>query len=316
MKSISRKKNKKLLGGLLGLSLITIGSFSRAKKRMLSNKQITGLFFHNPSQKLFLRCIKWLKKNNFTFISTNQLLDILHIKSIPDKKLVWITFDDGWKDNITEVVPIVIKYNLPVTFFISTTPVENGFFWFSLARKYIQHLPPEYKRDINRLWSVPESKRKEIIRHLERKVKSVLVREAMTLEEVRYLSDIRNVTIGAHTSNHVILTRCNSSELYSELKQSKLKLEGWTGKKVDYLAYPHGAFNDEVIKNTEIIGFKLAATIEKRPISGGENPLLVPRYVVNDDAFFLELLCQMVGSWGDFFSKWVHFKKKFNLFFK
>ncbi len=291
-----KTKILKLLAAFLGFGLIIFGFIHRKKKKAFSGQYITGIFFHNPSKALFEKCVLWLKKNGYVFISTEQLVNIIGGELTPKKGAVWITFDDGWKENVTNVIPIVIKYKMPVTFFISTYPVENnGVFWFSLARKYQKYLPGLYQNKVKKLWSTKESKRKELMKPLEKRFSKYMDREAMTTEDIKNISKIPFVTIGSHTVNHVITPNCSDSELEYEINHSRFKLNKWTGKKIKFFSYPNGDFDrrEQAILKKE--GFILAATIEKRFISPKDNPYFIPRFYVDDNASFPEAIYQMVG---------------------
>lgn len=41
------------------------------------------------------------------------------------KKNILITFDDGYKDIVTMVLPLIEKYNIPIVVFITTGPIQN-----------------------------------------------------------------------------------------------------------------------------------------------------------------------------------------------
>ena len=149
-------------------------------------------------------------------------------------------------------------------------------------------------------FDIPETKRKQIILSLEQAVPKPIEREAMSIEDIKSLSRLPQVTIGAHGVHHALLANCNSSELDFELKESKSKLEEWTGKEVKFFAYPHGSVNNDVKEALQKVGFTLAATLEKKPISVEDDPYFIPRYGVNDEAFFPESICQIVGVWWKF----------------
>lgn len=297
------RKARNILASILAFMLIIFGFVRRARKTAFSDGHITPLYFHNPSRKLFEKCIKWLKKNSYVFISTDELIDIINKRKPPVKGAVWLTFDDGWKDNVTNVVPVVAEQNIPVTIFISTRPVEgNGVFWWTYAENFINELPMPYKNDINLLWKIPEIERKQIIDELISKHKNGLPREAMTIDEVKEITKIPQVTIGSHTINHVITPNCTIEELDKEIGESKSKLEEWTGKKIISFTYPNGDLEGKEIDVLKKYNFVLAATAENRFINPDDNIFRLPRFSVSNGSF-IEEICHMTGIWKPVINK-------------
>ncbi len=296
-----RKTWKKIAAGVLGLIMIGSGLFFFEKRKVFSRQAITGLYFHDPSTNVFEKSILWFKENKYAFISSEQLLNILNGHHPFPKRAVWITLDDGWRDNITNVIPLIIKHNIPVTFFISSGPVErDGVFWFSLVRAFKNDLPLAYRNNVKKLWSVDEKKRSAVVEELTKIIAPPLAREAMSVDDVRSISNIPLVTLGSHTVNHVITTNCTDRELKEEIIHSKLKLEQWGGRKVNLFSYPNGDHGEREKRILQEAGITLAATTQKEPISKTTDPFLVPRFCINNDAFFPEIVCQIVGVWGKY----------------
>lgn len=71
--------------------------------------------------------VKWLKDNGFTIIPLQEAVEYLQGKrnSLPAKPVV-ITADDGWQSQYTYMVPIIKKYNIPVTLFIYPQTISEG----------------------------------------------------------------------------------------------------------------------------------------------------------------------------------------------
>ena len=67
----------------------------------------------------------------------------------------------------------------------------------------------------------------------------------LSKEQLLDLSKSPIVTIGSHDLNHVPLPSLSSDKQFSELVDSKEKLETLIGKPVKYLAYPYGQQNKE-----------------------------------------------------------------------
>ncbi|MCU0644499.1 MAG: polysaccharide deacetylase family protein [bacterium] len=292
-----KKILRNFLGGILAFGLIVCGSFEDEKKRVYSEHHVTALCFHDVEKHLFEKAMRWLKKNNYTFISTDQLIDIMRKKSSAPDKAVWITFDDGWKRNMENVIPVITKYNIPVIFFISTEPIENGgVFWWTYLSKYGKFLPHQYNR-LRKISAMKDSERQKLISELENRFSKMMDRETMTTEDVVAISKLPQVMIGCHTAHHVIMPRCTEDELDFELTISRQKLENWTGKKVSFFAYPDGEFGLREKEFVQKYGFELAASVENRFINGKEDLFAIPRFWVRGEGSFAETKCQIVGIW-------------------
>ena len=69
--------------------------------------------------------LRYLSKT-YTFLSLDTLVRyIKKNRQLPNKVAV-ITFDDGYKDNYTYAFPILKKYNVPATIFLTTGYLNNG----------------------------------------------------------------------------------------------------------------------------------------------------------------------------------------------
>lgn len=64
--------------------------------------------------------------------------------------------------------------------------------------------------------------------------------------------------IGSHTINHKNLININPGEVRRELADSRKLIKSLTGKECSWLAYPFGAYNDEVIQIVKDTGYKYA----------------------------------------------------------
>lgn len=71
--------------------------------------------------------LKWLKDNGYTVIPLKTLVSYLQGKGpAPSAKSVVITADDGHKSVYSYMLPLVKKYNIPVTLFIYPSAISNA----------------------------------------------------------------------------------------------------------------------------------------------------------------------------------------------
>lgn len=75
--------------------------------------------------------------------------------------------------------------------------------------------------------------------------------------ELKQLSQLPGVTIGAHSRSHCNLTQCSNESLRAELEDSKHYLEDLIGMSVTCLAYPYGATNMRVRNAAQCTGYKI-----------------------------------------------------------
>lgn len=113
---------------ILGYILYQIGKLFAKKERFLS------LYFHDPSPELFEQIVAWCKRNAYRFIDINECYNILSNKTKIDEKVVYFSFDDGWNSNLM-LLPIIEKYNVPITIFVATEPIDSGNYWWEYAAK-------------------------------------------------------------------------------------------------------------------------------------------------------------------------------------
>jgi peptidoglycan/xylan/chitin deacetylase (PgdA/CDA1 family) len=80
--------------------------------------------------------------HNYYPVSLGELLDIKQKKKIP-KNTIAITFDDGYADNLWNALPILKKYRVPATVFVTTgyLDTDREFWWDDLERMIL--LPDE-----------------------------------------------------------------------------------------------------------------------------------------------------------------------------
>lgn len=282
-------------------SLIITGFVDRAKRRALNNKCILSIYFHKPSKAEFEASLRWLKKNEFQFLSTTDIEKIIK-KDIPfPKGGVLITVDDGWQSNEDNVVEIAQQYRVPVTIFVSTAPVEEGAYWWSYLPKAKQNGLKYSSKKI--LKTLPNEKRLLQVDAIKKEV--IIEREAMTVDQVKKASQAKYVTIGSHTHTHPILTKCSEKQVYDEMIISRKKLETWIGKEVPYFAYTNGDYGKREVEILKTLNYRLAFSTYPGYLTPAmlKEKYALPRFLFLEGVSFAENICRMVGIWQPLMQK-------------
>ncbi len=246
--------------GLLALLLIASGRVRRARRRALAGGVITAIYFHGPNGRLFRKCVAWLARQGYTFISADELWDALSGTKPFPKGAVWLSFDDACRGLLQDVLPLAESRHVPVTLFAPSGIVEgDGIFSWRAALHG--------------------------------------GRNAMTAAELKEAARIKEVTVGSHTITHAHMARCSDEELRRETAESRRALESLTGARVLYFAYPYGELSGKEREHLIRAGYRFAATIENALVTPESDPYLVPRFAVANNISFPEAICNMVGVW-------------------
>lgn len=236
----------------------------------------------------------------------------------PGQDGVAITFDDGYADNYEYALPILEKYRVPATIFISTGYVGSGqeYWWDGLVEALTRDIEyPEwfelkdtlyhYKWETHSLQA-----RREMVRslHWMLKLDPDVARANLWLEQIRSWAGIRAearkehlpvdrwqlqelsrskfITIGAHTVNHRSLGAQPKEGQQYEIGASICFLEKTLKKKIYTFSYPFGSavhFNPDTLEICRQKGIVKAATTIKGLWKKTTNPFTVPRVEVKDE---------------------------------
>lgn len=283
------------VGGMLVLAWNLFNRFD-------SKHYILSFYMHDPEKDVFESTIRYLQKRGFCFISTEQLQDVLEEKKELQKRTAIVTLDDAWRNNLRNVIPVVDKYQVPITIFTPIQPVEEGVMWLKWFRdKELQlQFPEAVQKDPKKLST---SKRNEYWKKM--KENKQFDREMMTVYELQTIAKHPLITIGGHTYTHTILPNCTRDELQHELYTSKKELQELTGQDVFTMAYPNGDFNNDVINICKEAGFDMAFTTQESLYIDIRHAdfMQIPRNCVPNAYGKYESIARAMGVWQKVFKK-------------
>ena len=116
-------------------------------------------------------------------------------------------------------------------------------------------------------------------------------------QELIELSKISGATIGSHGHAHSHLAKMSPQDVTSDLKHSKDWLEQIVQKPVTTLSYPHGSYNNDVVRIASEIGFEFAATSKWGVYEVGTKKLEIPRIDVWSQDSRKVLQQKLLGQW-------------------
>jgi peptidoglycan/xylan/chitin deacetylase (PgdA/CDA1 family) len=199
-----------MLGGYLGATL----PYRRWLRQQLAahgQLPILVLFYHRVaddgsrgwthSNALFSRQIRWLQQH-CELISLEEAQRRIR-SGHNDRPAACITFDDGYSENCDQAIPLLIREQIPCTYFVSSRHVlEGGRFAHDQATAGR---------------GVPN-----------------------TIEQLRWMADC-GIEIGAHTRTHADLgTIHDEQRLHDEVVAAGEELQAALNKPVRYFAFPYG----------------------------------------------------------------------------
>lgn len=208
---------------------------------------------------------------------------------------VIITFDDGYKDNFTNAFPVLAKYGLPATFFVSTEYIGTGRVkWEDRLNAMVRRSPAAavsvkveptgepvqfdltgeaqrgkaVNRMIRTLGGLPSSARRQALEQLDQQLEEAVdfpKGEDLMLswDEIREMAVVPGISFGAHGASHCRLSQLSSEAIDGEIGGSKREIEREIQAPVSHFSYPYGEpsdFDQSSVEALKAHGFHCAIT--------------------------------------------------------
>jgi peptidoglycan/xylan/chitin deacetylase (PgdA/CDA1 family) len=231
--------------------------------------------------------------NNYNVMSLDEIVQRVSKKE-SIRGCVAITFDDGFRDNYDNAYPILKKYDLPATIFLTTGYIGTGIVpWFIKERYIFMKTKKTQLRfsscDKQFFISMPTIRDRFLasdklmiyLKNCSKSQRNIMLNQLCEKFEVNDFQDIDSIMLnweqvremsqdrinfGAHTVSHPVLSKVNPDIAKKEIFESKETILKKTGNPVNCFAYPFGKkadYNSEIFEILKNIGFQCGVTSEK-----------------------------------------------------
>jgi peptidoglycan/xylan/chitin deacetylase (PgdA/CDA1 family) len=228
---------------------------------------------------------------HFKVVSLETMLDRLMNGAFPPAHEIVLTFDDGLRNNLTVVYPILRGLQVPATMFVCPALVESGeWLWNHEMRCRMQTLAAPALAELRMKLLAPGTSVEAIIEWMktlrlqQRRMAEATIRQAtadfqptatqreafdiMDWDDLRSL-DCNLITVGSHTLSHPILTTLSGEEMESEISEGRRCLEQRLQRKVDFFCYPNGAYDKRAYQLVQKT-YRAAVTTESGVLDGSQ----------------------------------------------
>lgn len=174
-------------------------------------------------------------------------------------KVVGITFDDGYQNNLHNALPALKKYGFTATCYAVSSLIGGTNEWDKgkVAEKRLMN------KDEWFTW----------------------LRSGME--------------VGSHTQTHADLTKLSDNASMQEIRDSKLKLEETLNTQVTHFCYPYGRFTPEHIEMVRIAGYTSATTTRRGRVLDNSSPFQCKRVLIARATSLLMFLLKIGTSYED-----------------
>ena len=240
-------------------------------------REKTGIFYDrniSASPEEFREQMLYIR-THFTPVSIDEVIDSYRGSWELKPNSILITFDDGYKDNALNALPILDEFGIPAVVFVVTGFIDTDHIslWDRISYAFntiklneikitnddVYLLKSQGERE-NSIWKFCKMLRGINNDHREKLVKDIFEKYKidknelwnsaqrnslgyMTKNDIQYWSN-RGIDFGMHTVNHPSFNTLSKKEMFLEVSESKKTIENILGKTVSVFAYPFGKEGD------------------------------------------------------------------------
>ncbi len=206
----------------------------------------------------FARQMAWLHALGYCGLSMPALLP--YLRGERTGKVFGITFDDGYLNNLTHALPVLLRHGFSSTCYAVSQQLGQTNAW-----------------------------------DRQQGVAQTALMDASQLRQ--WLTAGQD--IGAHTRHHVRLTQVDTATCVREIAVCRLELEDLTGAPVRHFCYPYGEYQPAHVAIVQQAGFESATTTQRSRCLAHEDLLQLPRVPVVRSTSLPLLWIKLVSGYED-----------------
>lgn len=254
--------------------------------------------------------------------------DIIRLEDVPDRmrsnckrRFVVFTMDDGYRDNLTEALPIFKKHNVPYTIFLTTDFMDRKaiLWWYTIEQmllKYdnitlsngVTYHASTFKEKCDSFLKIREviltldphnllNELKNLFNQYDVDWFNAVSNLALSWDDVTMLKKEPLVTLGAHTQHHYNLKKLRTqNDISKEVMNGYNILERKAEIQPSVFAYPFGSISEADEREFETLRcidprIKLAVCSCGGPVTSHHTDLFsLPRIMMDSNFNSLSLL--------------------------
>lgn len=203
----------------------------------------------------FMRHLDYLRESQWPPLDCATLIRGLAAPDLLPRKSVMITFDDGYRSNLTVAAPHLVAAGFPATVFVATNFIGG-------------------LNDFDRGTEPPE--------------------QMCTWDDLAGLL-AHGIAVQSHGMSHTRFSDLTAVEIERELRDSRTTLEGRLGQPVELLSFPFGDAGGDKAETCAILarnGYRGACSYAEDTVNllPGTNPFLMARFAIGSDTNLAVLL--------------------------
>ncbi len=220
----------------LNLSPIPILTYHQIEAAPAKGAPFRSLYV---APRAFARQMAFLKLLGYKGLSMSALMPYLLGEKVG--RVVGITFDDGYLNNLTNAMPVLQKYGYSSTCYAVSQQLGKTNVW-----------------------------------DIEAGIAQTPLMNAVQLRQ--WMAGGQEV--GAHTRHHVRLTQAGKSSSSDEISLCKSELEAITNSPVNHFCYPYGDYVSDHVAMVRAAGFQSATTTQRGRCQAGADMMELYRVPV------------------------------------